>query len=74
MHSEAELRIVITPSAVDKVQLLATDADGEIIGVELYRKLIREIQHFTLRANQILQSVPSVKDTSLDNAGTYGKF
>ena len=60
MLSQAELRIIVTPTCVDKVQLLAADDDGEILGLELYRKLIHEVQHFTKRANQILQGVACV--------------
>ena len=62
MSSFTELRIIVTPTYVDKVQLLANDDDGEMIGLELYQKLIHEIQHFTHRANQILRCAPTVDD------------
>ena len=69
MSSFTELRIIVTPTHVDKVQLLATDDDGEVLGLELYQKLIHEVQHFTKRANQILKGVacvPTVECLSWD--------
>lgn len=68
MSPQAELRIIVTPMSVDRVQLLANDDDGEIIGLELYQKLIHEIQHFTHRANQILRGfscAPTVDDLQM---------
>lgn len=49
-----ELLIIVTPTGVDKVQLAAADENGEIAGLELYQKLIHEIQLFTKRVNKIL--------------------
>ena len=69
MSSQTELRIIVTPTCVDRVQLLAADDDGEIAGLELYQKIIGEIQHFTKRANQILTGVacvPTVECSSCD--------
>lgn len=69
MSSQTELRIIVTPTHVDKVQLLAADDEGEVLGLELYQKLIHEVQHFTKRANQILTGVacvPTVECPSWD--------
>ena len=56
MTNYVELRIIVTPTHVDRVQLFSDDDDGQTQGLELYRKLISEIQNFTRRANQILKS------------------
>ena len=50
----AELHIIITPTGVDKIQLLAADDAGEVVGLELYQKTIQEIQRFTHRINEVL--------------------
>jgi len=58
MLSEAELHIIVTPTHVDKVQLLATDDEGELVGLVMYKELIKEVQRFTHRANRILENLP----------------
>lgn len=77
MSSFAELRIIVTPTCVDRVQLLAADDDGERTGLELYQKLIDEIQSFTHRANRILQGIAvvpkDVADRQLPSAEDLGE-
>ena len=60
MLSEAELHIIVTPTHVDKVQLLATDDEGELVGLVMYQELIEEVQRFTHRANRILENLSPV--------------
>ena len=47
LPNKAELHIIITPTHVEKVQLLADDDEGELVGLMIYKELIKEVQRFT---------------------------
>ena len=55
MSSETELRIIIKPTHVERISLRAVDDEGELVGLEMYKELLEEIQRFTRCANQILK-------------------
>ena len=57
LPNKAELHIIITPTQVEKVQLLAADDEGELVGLMMYKELIKEVQRFTHRANRILENL-----------------
>ena len=64
MLSEAELHIIVKPTHVDRVQLWATDDDGELVGLMMYNELIKEVQRFTHQANRILENLSPVSQGS----------
>ena len=43
LPNKAELHIIITQTHVEKVQLLADDDEGELVGLKKYKELIKEV-------------------------------
>jgi len=41
--------------------LLAADDEGELVGLMMYKELIKEVQRFTHRANRILENLDHKK-------------